>query len=65
MLPARKVKQMRDVLRGINRGFNADGRAIGLGLAAAMNKQRRQAAREIEQYLREQPAQDRVTTASV
>jgi hypothetical protein len=60
---------MRDVLRGINRGFNrgfnADGRAIGLGLAAAMNKQRQQAAREIEQFLREEPAQDRVTTASV
>lgn len=45
------------------RGFNADGRAIGLGLAAAMEKQREIAAREVEEYLRRQ--QDDVTPASV
>ena len=41
------------------RGFNADGRALGLGLAAAMEKQRQVAAREVEDYLREQPATER------
>ncbi|TDV53828.1 hypothetical protein [Actinophytocola oryzae] len=46
------------------RGFNADGRALGLGLAAAMEKQRAEAGREVEKYLREQST-DRVTPASV
>jgi hypothetical protein len=41
------------------RGFNADGRALGLGLAVAMEKQRKEAAREVEQYLREQPRADK------
>jgi hypothetical protein len=47
------------------RGFNADGRALGLGLAAAMQKQRRETAREVEEYLAEQPVPEDVTTASV
>jgi hypothetical protein len=51
---------MRNWLRSL-RGFNADGRAIGLGLAAAMEKQRQEAAREVEEYLRRQD----VTPASV
>jgi len=34
------------------RGFNADGRTLGLGLAAAMDKQRAEAAQEVEDYLR-------------
>lgn len=47
------------------RGFNADGRLIGLGLAAAMEKQRQEAARGVEDYLR-RAADDRpVTTPSV
>jgi hypothetical protein len=46
------------------RGFNADGRTLGLGLAVAMEKQRQEAAREVENYLREQAAED-VTPASV
>jgi len=37
------------------RGFAADGRRLGLGLATAMEKQRKDAAHEVEQYLREQP----------
>jgi hypothetical protein len=41
------------------RGFNADGRALGLGLAAAMEKQRREAAREVEDFLRDQPVSER------
>jgi hypothetical protein len=40
------------------RGFAADGRTLGLGLATAMEKARANAATEAETYLREQaPAQ--------
>jgi hypothetical protein len=46
------------------RGFNADGRMLGLGLAVAMEKQRQEATREVEDYLRRDAAQ-RVTTPSV
>jgi hypothetical protein len=49
------------------RGFNADGRAIGLGLAAAMEKQRQEATRGVEDYLRRNAVDrraDRVTTTS-
>lgn len=49
---------MRNLLQSL-RGFNADGRALGLGLAAAMEKQRRETAREVEEYLRDQPVADR------
>jgi hypothetical protein len=37
------------------RGFAADGRRLGLGLAIALEKQRKDAPHEVEQYLREQP----------
>jgi hypothetical protein len=37
------------------RGYAADGRRLGLGLATAMEKQRRDSAHAVEQYLREQP----------
>ena len=47
------------------RGFNADGRSLGLGLAAAMEKQRREAARDVEDYLRRTSGEQPVTTASV
>lgn len=46
------------------RGFNADGRALGLGLAAAMEKQRQEAARGVEEYLRRE-ADRPVATSSV
>lgn len=36
------------------RGYAADGRRLGLGLATAMEKQRQDSAREVEKYLREQ-----------
>jgi hypothetical protein len=52
-------------MRNLLRGFNADGRALGLGLAVAMEKQRQDAAREVEEYLRDQPVSEGVTTASV
>ena len=54
---------MRNLLQSL-RGFNADGRTLGLGLAVAMEKQRQEAAREVEQYLLEQ-ATESVTPASV
>jgi hypothetical protein len=47
------------------RGFGADGRILGLGLAAAMDKQRREAARDVEAYLRRGTDDRAVTTASV
>lgn len=37
-------------------GFNADGRLIGLGLAVAMEKQRQEATRGVETYLRDNAA---------
>lgn len=54
---------MRNWLTKLN-GFNADGRAIGLGLAVAMERQHRQATRDVEDYLRGEAAERRVTTAS-
>lgn len=54
---------MRNWLKKLN-GFNADGRALGLGLAAAMDKQREQAAHDVEDYLRRDAAERRVTTTS-
>jgi hypothetical protein len=39
-------------LFGLPRGFNAEGRMLGLGLAAAMERQRAETAREVEDYLR-------------
>ena len=42
-------------------GFSADGRRLGLGLATAMEAQRRETAPKAEKYLREQPVASRVT----
>ncbi len=49
------------------RGFNADGRMLGVGLAAAMEKQRQDATRGVEDYLRRTATggDGRVTTTSV
>lgn len=51
------------------RGWGADGRTLGLGLALAMDKQRRDAARDVEAYLRRTASTDsadrRVSTTSV
>ena len=43
------------------RGWSADGRRLGLGLATAMEMQRRGTAHKAEEYLREQPTPARVT----
>jgi hypothetical protein len=45
------------------RGYLADGRLIGLGLATAMEKQHQHAAHEVEDYLRHAPA-ERVNSAA-
>jgi len=47
------------------RGFNADGRTLGLGLALAMDKQRRDSAREVEDYLRRTAGDRPASTTSV
>ncbi len=47
------------------RGFNADGRPLGLGLAAAMERQRQEAARGVEDYLRRNAGDRPVTTTTV
>lgn len=44
--------------------FNADGRPLGLALAAAMAKQQEQATRGVEEYLRRDAEERRVTTTS-
>jgi len=51
--------QMRKFLKALTepRGYNADGRTLGLGLAVAMQKQRKDATLGVEEYLRTaQPA---------
>jgi len=40
------------------RGWHADGRTLGLGLATAMEKQRTQATGEVEDYLRHNTGDD-------
>jgi len=48
------------------RGFNADGRPLGLGLATAMEKQRKETARGAEDYLRSGSANElRKTSATI
>jgi hypothetical protein len=59
---------MRKWLRSLTdspRGFAADGRRLGLGLATAMRKQREVTTRGVEEYLRTQPAADRTVDAKV
>lgn len=41
------------------RGYSADGRRLGLALATAMEKQRRDAANSVEDYLRTQGSKER------
>lgn len=48
----RMLRSIIEYVRSEPRGFNADGRTIGLGLATAMDKWNRQATAEVEQFLR-------------
>lgn len=60
------MRNWREILKALTsspRGFNADGRTLGLGLATAMDKQRREATRGVEDYLRDAPAERVRTTA--
>jgi hypothetical protein len=41
------------------RGFAADGRTLGLGLATALDRARENAATEVEDYLRDRARTDR------
>jgi hypothetical protein len=43
------------------RGFAADGRRLGLGLATAMARQNTARVDGVEEYLRKQPAGDKVS----
>lgn len=55
---------MRSWLRSLTsspRGFAADGRRLGLGLATAMDKHRQDTTHEVEQYLRGQREAQKVT----
>jgi hypothetical protein len=62
-----EVFAMRKWLRSLTtpRGFAADGRKLGLGLATAMQKQREFAAHEAEEYLRNQPVASHKVDAAV
>jgi len=49
------MRNWRELIKALTsspRGWSADGRGLGLGLATAMEKQRAQATHEVEDYLR-------------
>jgi hypothetical protein len=55
-MSAARTKEVNATMRNlfkIPRGFNADGRMLGLGLATAMERQREEATRGVEDYLRD------------
>lgn len=55
---------MRKWLRSLTespRGFAADGRMLGLGLATALEKHRQDTTDKVEQYLRKQPVAEKTT----
>jgi hypothetical protein len=59
------MRQWLKSLTNSPRGYAADGRRLGLGLAVAMEKQRKATAGKAEEYLRNQPAADRKVDATV
>jgi hypothetical protein len=54
----RTWRELITALTSSPRGWRADGRSLGLGLATAMEKQRAQAAREMADYLRRNTGDD-------
>lgn len=58
----RAWKKLLHVLTRESAGFNADGRQIGLGLAAAQDQVRRQTTEEVESFLRRRAADHRRNT---
>jgi hypothetical protein len=64
----RNWRELFKALTSSPRGWSADGRSLGLGLATAMEKQRAQATHDVEDYLRrnaEDHGDDRPVKASV
>ncbi len=62
------MRNWRELIKALTsspRGFNADGRSLGLGLATAMEKQRAHAAREVADYLRHDTGDERRLHAGV
>ncbi len=63
------MRNWRELIKALTsspRGFRADGRSLGLGLATAMEKQRLEATRDVENYLRHNAGDDdRQVRASV
>lgn len=54
------MRNWRETLKSLteSRGFLADGRPMGIGLATAMEKQRQETARSVENYLRSNAAEE-------
>jgi len=49
------MRNWREIFKSLTRsprGFSADGRTIGLGLATAMEQQRQENQRDVEEFLR-------------
>lgn len=59
------MRQWLKSLTNSPRGYAADGRRLGLGLAVAMEKQRKATAAAAEEYLRNQPVAERKVDATV
>lgn len=62
------MRSWREILKSLTnspRGFAADGRTLGLGLATAMEKQRQETHLDVEEFLRRNAADDgRVRTSA-
>ncbi|MEU6646772.1 hypothetical protein ABZ863_30105 [Saccharomonospora sp. NPDC046836] len=61
------IRNWKEFLRSLTQeraGFNADGRVLGLGMATAQDRARRQATEEVEDFLRQQAAEQRPSAAS-
>lgn len=55
------MRNWRELIKALTsspRGWSADGRSLGLGLATALEKQRAQATNEVENYLRHKTGDD-------
>jgi hypothetical protein len=62
------MRNWRELIKALTsspRGWHADGRTLGLGLATAMEKQRAQATREVEDYLRRDTGEEQRRPAGV
>jgi hypothetical protein len=60
----RTWKEVLDFLTRAPHGFSADGRTLGLGLATALARSRRDLAADVEEYLHRRAENVRHPTAS-